>query len=198
MLEKNTPLEKLIQALQTIPGVGERTAQRMAYHLLCHRDKANNIAQALHVASEQLNHCKMCNNFTLGDICHTCADTKRDASILCIVENPSDLNMIENSHGYHGLYYVLMGAIRPIDGIGPDDLNFSKLMKRIDHPELKEVIVATNFTPEGQTTAQHLFDILKTKVAKVSRIARGIPMGSELEYLDAHTVAWAFLDRKDV
>lgn len=192
------PLKALIEALCELPGVGERTAQRMAYQLLQYKpEAAMRLSQALEQATQSLRHCDRCNTFTAQVRCHTCQDYKRDASQLCIVETPADQNLIENS-GYRGLYYVLMGAIKPVDGVGPKQLDFEKLLKRVREEELREVIIATNFTAEGDLTAHHLGELLKNRGLKISRIARGIPVGSELEYVDASTVAWAFFDRKDI
>ncbi|MDY3330575.1 MAG: recombination mediator RecR [Pelistega sp.] len=191
------PLHDLIEALTQLPGVGKRTARRMAYHLLQYdREAAQNIRQAIDSALNDLKHCQMCNSFTQDDICATCLSPRRDHSLLCIVETAADLNMIEASHSYHGLYYVLMGKLAPLEGIGADTLGFERLLKRIFEHPVKEVILATNFTAEGETTAHYLGQVLKEQGIKVSRIARGVPSGSELEYVDAGTIAWALNERR--
>lgn len=191
------PLHDLVQALVQLPGIGERTARRMAYYLLQHnRSAAENISASITKALGELRHCQRCNSFSMGDICAMCSDPRRDHSVLCVVETAADLNMIETSHGYHGLYYVLMGNINPLEGMGAKALSIERLLQRILQHPIEEVILATNFTAEGETTAHYLGNILKEQPIKVSRIARGIPSGSELEYVDAGTIAWALNERK--
>lgn len=190
------PLQDLVDALKRLPGVGVKSARRMAYYMLQSDPKgALQLSQALSQAIDLLKHCQMCNGFTQLDICETCSNPKRDPSVLCIVENPSDLNAIEASHGYKGLYYVLMGRLAPLEGVGPNQLGFKQLLNRVNNGTVKEVILATNFTAEGETTAHYLSELIKEKEIKVTRIARGIPAGGELEYVDASTVAWAVLQR---
>mgnify|MGYP001083897210 CR=1 FL=1 len=191
------PLSDLINALCKLPGVGKRTARRMAYHLLQYdRHGAQQISQAIAHAINDLRHCKMCNSFTQDEICSTCANPQRNSSQLCVVETAADLNMIEASHGYDGLYYVLMGRLTPLAGVGPKEIGFEQLLERVTEHPVEEVIIATNFTAEGETTAHYLGEILKGKQIKVSRIARGIPSGGELEYVDAGTIAWALNERR--
>jgi len=191
------PLRALIDALRCLPGVGARTSRRMAYHLLQHDPQgAKNLAEALHQAVEGVRHCQMCNGFSEDELCSMCSSSRRDASILCVVETPADQNMIEASHGYNGLYYVLMGRLAPLEGVGPDQLQFDRLLKRACEPGVHEVILATNFTPEGETTAHYLSELLRARGRKVSRLARGVPAGSELEYVDAGTIAWALMERR--
>ncbi len=191
------PLNELINALCKLPGVGKRTARRMAYHLLQYdRPAAQGISQAIQDALEHLRHCRMCNSFTQEELCETCSNTRRNVTQLCIVETAADLNMIEASHGYDGLYYVLMGRLTPLSGIGPKDLGFERVLQRITEHPVEEVIIATNFTAEGETTAHYLAEMLRGKPIKVTRIARGIPSGSELEYVDAGTIAWALNERR--
>jgi recombination protein RecR len=191
------PLLELVEALRRLPGVGVRTARRMAYHLLQHDLKAaEQLGQALTHAVERLQHCEKCNGFTETAICATCAHPERDASLLCIVETPADQNSIEATHGYQGLYYVLMGRLAPLEGTGPDELDFQRVLKRAGDGMVQEVILATNFTAEGETTAHYLSEALRSRGIKVTRLARGVPAGSEIEYVDAGTVAWALMERR--
>lgn len=191
------PLSELIDALCKLPGVGKRTARRMAYHLLQYdRQGAQHLSLAITQAIMQLRHCSMCNSFTQDEICSTCANPRRNASQLCVVETAADLNMVEASHGYDGLYYVIMGRLAPLAGVGPKDIGFERLLQRITEYPVTEVILATNFTAEGETTAHYLGEMLRSKNIKVSRIARGIPSGGELEYVDASTIAWALNERR--
>lgn len=191
------PLHQLIESLRKLPGVGIRTARRMAYHLLQYDTAgAVSLSQALQAAVDGLCHCEMCNSFSQTTICPTCQDEQRDASTLCVVETPADQNMLESSHGYKGLYYVLQGRLAPLEGVGPDEIHLAGLLQRVADDRLKEVILATNFTPEGETTAYYLAEILGKRGLKVTRLARGVPSGSELEYVDAGTLAWALLERR--
>lgn len=196
-LGEPAPLKTLIEALKRLPGVGPRTAQRMAYHLLQHdKPGAAQLAQALSHAVHDLLHCERCNGFTETPICAMCEHPKRDASQLCIVETPADQNMIESSHGYKGLYFVLMGRLAPLEGIGPAQLEFDRLLERVSDGVVKEVILATNFTAEGETTAHYLAELMRERGVTVTRLARGVPAGSELEYVDSSTIAWALMERK--
>jgi recombination protein RecR len=191
-------LDDLIEALRCLPGVGPKSAQRMAYHLLQRNPRgAERLAAALDHALKTLRHCVRCNTFTEDEVCDRCASTRRDASLLCIVEMPVDLNTMEQTHAYNGLYYVLMGRLSPLDGIGPRELGFERLLARATDGAVKEVILATNFTNEGEATAHYLSEVLHARGVKVSRIARGLPVGGELEYSDAATVAQAFIERRD-
>lgn len=191
------PLVALVEALRRLPGVGVRTARRMAYHLLQHDPQAAvTLGQTLLDAVQRLQHCELCNGFTEVPICATCAHGERDPSLLCIVETPADLNTIESTHGYQGLYYVLMGRLAPLEGMGPGEIDFERVLKRANNGVVKEVILATNFTAEGETTAHFLSEALRARGLTVSRIARGVPAGSEIEYVDASTVAWALMERK--
>lgn len=197
-------LQKLILALKVMPGVGPKSAQRMAYYLLQHdRNGALSLGVALQDAVEKIGHCTKCNSFSENQVCKTCNDDRRDGQILCVVETPSDQLMVEQTLAYRGLYFVLMGRLSPMEGQGPKELHFDKLMERIfskdpEFIEVKEVILATNFTSEGEATAHYLGEILKSKGIRVSRIARGVPVGGELEYVDAGTLARAMMDRKPV
>lgn len=190
-------LESLIEALRCLPGIGPKSAQRMAYHLM-QRDRpgAQRLADALQFALGALKHCRRCNTFTEADICERCLSTKRDASLLCVVETPVDMNMMEQTHAYSGLYYVLMGRVSPLDGIGPRELQLDQLLVRACDGEVQEVILATNFTNEGEITAHYLTEMLRSRDVRVSRIARGVPVGGELEYVDPGTLAQAVRERK--
>lgn len=191
-------LDALIAALRCLPGVGPKSAQRMAYHLL-QRDRAGalRLAGALQQAAENIQHCSRCNNFSEQPVCALCASDKRDEGLLCIVEMPADLLMIEQAQCYRGMYYVLMGRLSPLDGIGAKDLHLDRLVKRVqEHP--CEVILATNFTVEGDATAHYLATLLQSLGVKVSRIARGLPVGGELEQVDSGTLAQAVLERREL
>jgi len=190
-------LETLVQALKGLPGVGVKSAQRMAFHLLQHdRQAASTLAQALSHAVTTVRHCSQCHTFTEHDICDTCADPHRDRGQLCVVETPADQSAIERTGTYRGLYFVLMGKLSPLDGIGPKDIGLVKLRERCNASELREVILATNFTAEGEATAHVIAEMLRARGLKVTRLARGVPAGSELEYVDLGTIAHALVDRR--
>ena len=192
-------LEALIQALRCLPGVGPKSAQRMAYHLL-QRDQegATRLADSMRNAVERVRHCDMCNTFTEAEICEICVSARRDKTLLCVVETPGDLLMMEQTQSYRGLYFVLMGRLSPLDGIGPKDIHLESLIRRASDGVVKEVILATNFTVEGEATAHYISELLGEKGLKVSRIARGLPVGGELEHVDAGTLAQAFIERRAV
>ncbi len=191
-------LEGLIQALRRLPGVGVKSASRMAYHLLQHdREGAELLSQALHQAAKQVQHCERCHTFTTQTVCETCLDEGRDTTRLCVVETPADQSAIERTAAYKGLYFVLMGRISPLDGLGPKDIGLQKLMDRASDGVVNEVILATNFTAEGEATAHVLTEALKKRGLQVSRLARGVPVGSELEYVDLGTIAHALVDRRN-
>jgi recombination protein RecR len=190
-------LERLVEALRVLPGVGPRSAQRMAYHLLQHdRPGAEHLAQALAEAIERVRHCSMCNNYTEDEVCALCRSPRRDRSLLCIVETPADLAMVEQTAAYSGMYFVLMGRLSPLDGVGPRDIGLDRLLARATGGEVAEVILATNFTNEGEATAHYIAEMLRARNVRVSRIARGVPLGGELEYVDAGTLSQALLDRR--
>ena len=190
-------LQALIDAFRCLPGVGPKSAQRTAYHLLQHnRSGAENLAKTLQYALKTLRHCQRCNTFAMQEICDLCQSTKRDAHFLCVVETPVDLGMMEQTQSYSGLYYVLMGRISPLDGIGARELKLDQLITRACDGIVKEVILATNFTNEGEATAHYLTEMLKSRSINVSRIARGIPVGGELEFVDSGTLAQALRERK--
>lgn len=191
-------LEELVEALRCLPGVGAKSAQRMAYHLLQrNRRGGERLARAIDGALQFLQRCQRCNNFSEEDICERCRSPRRDPGQLCIVEMPVDLNTMEQTHAFSGLYYVLMGHLSPLDGIGPKELGFDRLLTRAGDGSVREVILATNFTNEGEATAHYLAEMLRGLGLKVSRIARGLPVGSELEYSDAASVAQALVERRE-
>lgn len=190
-------LDALIQALRRLPGVGVKSAQRMAFHLLQHdRPGAQLLAQALHEASSQVHHCERCHTFTEAQVCATCEDLRRDRSQLCVVETPADQSAMERTGAYKGLYFVLMGKLSPLDGVGPNDLGLKKLFERACDGVVQEVILATNFTAEGEATAYVIAEGLKARGLRPTRLARGVPVGSELEYVDLGTIAHALVDRR--
>lgn len=193
------PLEALTEALRRLPGVGARSAQRFAYHLLQHdREGAALLARALSEAVTRMRHCSRCNTFTELEVCETCSSPRRDPSQLCVVETPADQLMVEQTMAYNGLYFVLMGRLSPLDGIGPKQIGLARLLERAADPALREVILATNFTQEGEATAHYIGELLRARGLKVSRLARGVPVGSELEYVDPSTIAQAMRDRRSV
>ncbi len=197
---KNPPaLEQLIESLRCLPGVGPKSAQRMAYYLLQRdREGANVLAQALDNALQVVSHCKLCNTFSEQPICPLCESTQRDKNVLCVVEMPTDLMMLENTRAYSGMYFVLMGRLSPLDGVGPKEIHLDKLLKRAQDGIVQEVILATNYTVEGDATAHYISELLRTRGIKVSRIARGMPMGGEIEYIDTGTLAQAMLERRSI
>ncbi len=192
-----TGLESLIEALRCLPGVGPKSAQRMAYHLL-QRDRAGAqlLGEAVLHALQSVRHCQRCNTFSEAEVCERCLSPRRDRSLLCVVETPVDMNMMEQTLSFQGLYYVLMGRISPLDGVGPRELGLERLMSRVLDGEVREVILATNYTNEGEATAHYITAMLKPKGITVTRIARGVPVGGELEYVDSGTLAQALRERK--
>lgn len=193
----NNSLNALIEGLRRLPGVGVKSASRMAFHLLQHdRAGAQALAQALQQATTQIRHCERCHTFTENDVCATCLDPRRDASKLCVVETPADQAAVERTAAFRGLYFVLMGKLSPLDGIGPKDIGLAKLFARATDGVVQEVILATNFTAEGEATAHVIGEALKARGLKVTRLARGVPAGSELEYVDLGTIAHALVDRR--
>ena len=192
-----TGLESLIEALRCLPGVGPKSAQRMAYHLL-QRDRAGaqRLGEAVLHALQAVRHCQRCNTFSEAEVCERCLSPRRDRSLLCVVETPVDMNMMEQTLSFQGLYYVLMGRISPLDRVGPRELGLERLMSRVLDGEVREVILATNYTNEGEATAHYITAMLKPKGITVTRIARGVPVGGELEYVDSGTLAQALRERK--
>ena len=190
-------LEELTQALRCLPGVGPKSAQRMALHLLQHdRDGAQRLARALGAATETIQHCQRCNTFTETELCALCRSPKRDSALLCVVETPADLMMVENTQAYSGLYFVLMGRLSPLDGIGPKEIRLDRLLKRAQDGAVREVVLATNFTNEGEATAHYIGEMLAERGLTITRLARGVPVGGELEYVDSGTLAQALRDRR--
>jgi len=189
-------VEDLKKALKRLPGVGPKTAQRMAFHLL-ERDRkgARQIEQAIGQALSQVNHCRQCNNFCEAELCEICASTSRSPQSLCVVETPADLEAIEQAGVYRGKYFVLMGHLSPLDDVGPDQLAIRELMTLVSKNTIDEVILATNLTLEGQATSDYLYELLEERPVRVTRLARGMPMGSELEYMDPGTLNQAFTNR---
>ena len=192
-------LERLVEALRVLPGVGPRSAQHMAYHLLQHdRAGADQLAQALAGALSTVRRCARCHNFTEEEVCALCRSPRRDASLLCVVETPADLAVVEQTLSYSGMYFVLMGRLSPLDGVGARDIGLDRLLARATDGEVQEVILATNFTNEGEATAHYIAEMLRARDIKVSRIARGVPLGGELEYVDAGTISQALLERREI
>ncbi|GKS73587.1 recombination mediator RecR [Acidovorax sp. SUPP950] len=190
-------LDALVQALRRLPGVGVKSAQRMAFHLLQHdREGAEVLSRALHEATVSVHHCERCHTFTEAAVCDTCLDPERDASRLAVVETPADQAALERTAAFRGLYFVLMGRLSPLDGVGPKDIGLQKLMERATDGVVQEVILATNFTAEGEATAYVISEALKSRGLHVTRLARGVPVGSELEYVDLGTIAHALVDRR--
>ena len=200
-MDNTSALDALVQALRRLPGVGLKSASRMAFHLLQHdRAGAQIMAQALTNAASQVLHCSQCNTFTQNEVCNTCSDVQRDQTRLCVVETPADQLALERTGAFKGLYFVLMGKLSPLDGIGPNEIGLKKLFQRVSQQQegsaIQEVILATNFTAEGETTAHVISEGMKARGIKVTRLARGVPIGSELEYVDLGTIAHALVDRR--
>jgi recombination protein RecR len=190
-------LDALIDALRRLPGVGVKSAQRMAYHLLQHdRASALRLADALRAAAEHVQHCRRCHGLSETALCAICADPERDARQLCVVEGPADLAALERTGSYRGLYFVLKGRLSPLDGVGARDIGAAELLERAGDGQVQEVILATSFTAEGEATAHVLAQALKARGLQVTRLARGVPAGSELEYVDLSTIAHALVDRR--
>jgi recombination protein RecR len=190
-------LDELVRALRCLPGVGPKAAQRMALHLLQHdRDGALRLARALDGAATTIRHCERCNTFTEDELCALCRSGKRDGALLCVVETPADLLMVENTQAYSGLYFVLMGRLSPLDGIGPKEIRLERLLKRATDGVVREVVLATNFTNEGEATAHYIGELLAARGLRVTRLARGVPVGGELEYVDSGTLAQALRERR--
>ncbi len=190
-------LEALVEALRKLPGVGVKSAQRMAFHLLQHdRHGALQLASALQAAVEEVRHCERCNTFSESELCSICADPERDVRQLCVVETPADQAALERTGSYRGLYFVLMGRISPLDGVGAREIGARALLDRAADGLVEEVILATSFTAEGEATAHVLSEALKSLGLKATRLARGVPAGSEIEYVDLSTIAHALHDRR--
>lgn len=191
-------LAHLIETLCCFPGIGKKSAQRIAYHLLERdRDGARKLAASMNDAMDSIGHCQRCRTFSETEVCQLCASHKRDRSLLCVVESPADVISIEQSD-YRGLYFVLMGHLSPLDGIGPDEIGLPELGKLFDEGEIKEVILATSTTMEGEATAHFIGEMVKKRHLKVTRIAHGIPMGGGLEYVNSRTISHAMAGRREV
>ena len=196
MADSNS-LDVLIQSLKRLPGVGVKSASRMAFHLLQHdRPGAQALSEALARAVGTIRHCELCHTFTEAQVCNTCQDARRDHTKLCVVETPADQSAVERTGAYKGLYFVLIGKLSPLDGVGPKDIGLKKLFDRATDGIVQEVILATNFTAEGEATAHVISEALKTRGLTLTRLARGVPVGSELEYVDLGTIAHALVDRR--
>ncbi|MFZ5656376.1 MAG: recombination mediator RecR [Pseudomonadota bacterium] len=192
-------LEQLIDAFRVLPGVGSKSAQRMAYHVLeRERVGGRHLAQVLAEAVERIGHCERCRDFSETPVCGVCASASRDADQLCVVETPADRLAIEQATGYRGLYYVLQGRLSPLDGIGPRELGLDRLGQRLDEGEVRELIIATNPTVEGEATAHYLAQLARQRGVKPSRLAYGVPLGGELEYVDRGTLSHAFGSRTEI
>lgn len=195
---QNALLEKLIEALRCMPGIGKKSAQRIAYHLLeRNRDGARRLAAALTEAMDRIGHCRICRNFSDTELCALCASSKRDKSLLCIVESPADVHAIEDA-GYNGIYFVLMGRLSPLDGIGPEDIGLEQLAAMLDEGGIREVILATNLTVEGEATAHYISQMVRARNLCATRIAHGIPIGGELEYAGTSTISHALAGRREI
>lgn len=190
-------IETLINALRCFPGIGPKTAQRMAYYILERgKEKGLQLSKALEDAINKVTNCKHCRALTENEVCNICTNPRRDNSLLCVVETPADIIAIEQTNSYNGLYFVLMGRLSPLDGIGPNEIGINILQERINNSNIKELILATNFTMEGEATAHYISNLVTNTDIKCSRIAHGVPMGGELEYLDANTLAKALSGRR--
>ncbi len=191
-------IERLMEALRCLPGVGPKSAQRMTYHLLERdREGGRRLADALVDAMEHVGHCRQCRTFSEEDLCPLCANERRDRSVLCVVESPADVLAIEQATGFGGLYFVLMGHLSPLDGIGPDELGLDVLTARLDGGEVKEIILATNPTVEGEATAHYIGEMARERGIRATRLAHGVPLGGELEYVDGGTLSHAFSGRRE-
>ena len=192
-------IERLVESLRCLPGVGPKSAQRMAFHLLEHnRDGGRQLADALNQAMEKVGHCSECRTLTETAVCGLCANVRRDRGQLCIVETPADVQALEQSTGYKGVYFVLMGHLSPLDGIGPEALGLDLLELRLGDGQVSEVILATNPTVEGEATAHFINEMARVHGIRTTRIAHGVPMGGELEYIDSSTLSHAFAGRHEI
>ncbi len=199
MAQYAKPLANLIKELSKLPGIGGKSAQRLAFHILAMDDReAGSLASAITNAKQSMHYCSVCGNLTDKDPCEICSDDKRDKSVICVVENPRDVSAVERMREYNGMYHVLNGVISPMDGIGPEDINLKQLILRLQQSEVKEVIIATNPTIEGEATAMYAARLIKPAGIKVSRIAHGIPVGGDLEYADEITLSKAMEGRREL
>lgn len=192
-------LARLVEALRCLPGVGPKSAQRMAFHLLERdREGGRRLAESLLEAMEKVGHCRSCRTLSETGLCPICASPSRDRSLLCVVESPADVMAVEQATGYRGVYFVLMGHLSPLDGIGPEELKLDELVRRLDEGEIQEIILATNPTVEGEATAHFIAELAHARGIRATRIAHGVPLGGELEYVDGGTLSHAFAGRRDI
>ncbi len=192
-------IDKLIESLQVLPGVGPKSAQRMAFYLIeRNKDGASRLSSVLSEAVERIGHCKQCRTLTEDEYCSVCSNPGRDESMLCIVETPSDVMLVNKVTGYKGLYFVLMGHLSPLDGIGPEELGLEQLAQRLDSGVINELILATNPTVEGEATAHYISEMARKRGIRATRLAHGVPLGGELEYVDGGTLSQAFSERRDL
>lgn len=192
-------LEQLVDSLRCLPGVGPKSAQRMAFHLLQrNREGGRRLGELLRLSMDRISHCSVCRDFTEAEVCRVCSDTTREHEKLCIIESPSDLAALEKATDYRGLYFVLHGKLSPLDGIGPEMLGLDELTSRFDAGTVREVILATNSTVEGEATAHYIGELARVRQLSVMRIAHGVPLGGELEYVDGGTLSHAFAGRTPV
>ena len=196
-MSSSSLVNQLIEALRCLPSVGPKSAQRMAYYLL-ERDRtgAENLSTILDKAVKEVGHCEQCRSLSEQKLCDICVSTNRDRTTLCIVESPSDVQVIEQSTDFKGLFFVLMGHLSPLDGIGPEEIGLDILAQRLDQGEVKEVVLATNFTVEGEATAHYISEMVNSRNITASRIAHGVPVGGELEYVNSSTLSRAFSSRQ--
>lgn len=193
------PLEVLVEQFAKLPGIGRKSAQRLAFHILNSTDAdANKFAEAIVNAKKLVKYCNVCQNITDSEVCSICNNPKRDCSVICVTESPKDVISIEKTNEYHGLYHVLHGAISPMDDIGPNDIKITELLKRLENDDVREVIMATNPTIEGEATAMYIARLIKPLGIKVTRIAHGIPVGGDLEYADEVTLTKAMEGRREM
>lgn len=191
------PMAQLIETFSKLPGIGVRSAQRLAFYILqAPKEETDSLIRSVNAVKDKVRFCKKCNNLSEEDICYICSDRSRENSTLCVVEDPNGVIAMEKSGIYRGIYHVLLGELSPIDGVGPDELKIKELMHRIKKDNIKEVILATDFTTEGETTALYLAEVLKPFKIKVTRLARGVPVGGSLEYADVATLQRAFEERR--
>lgn len=192
-------IDQLMVALRCLPGVGPKSAQRMALHLLERdRERGRRLAQALEQAIERVGSCRLCRTFSENELCPTCASERRDRSLLCVVESPADVVAIESGTHFQGRFFVLMGHLSPLDGIGPRDLGLDELASRLDGGEVREIVLATGTTPEGQATAHYIGEMARARGVRATRIAYGVPLGGELEFVDGSTLALALNGRQEL
>lgn len=192
-------IDRLSQEFSRFPGIGPKTALRLVYHLMKRpKEEAHRLAQAIREVADRIRPCQLCGNFSEAELCEVCANPRRDKSVICVVEEAFEVGAIERTGQFHGLYHVLGGHLSPLDGIGPEELNLHGLLGRIEEPGVEEIILATNASVEGEATAVYLENVIRPRGPKVTRLARGIPVGSDLEYVDGTTIAEALSGRREM